>query len=42
VSSSGNVGIGTTTPTFRLDVGGTGRFSGKGIFETNTNLNYVI
>jgi hypothetical protein len=28
VSIGGNVGIGTTTPTFKLDVNGTGRFSG--------------
>jgi hypothetical protein len=34
--SDGNVGIGTTTPSYNLDVSGTGRITGNLIVDTNT------
>jgi len=37
VSSSGNVGIGTTTPSFLLDVNGSGRFANPSTFGSSTS-----
>ncbi|CAB4139438.1 hypothetical protein UFOVP351_48 [uncultured Caudovirales phage] len=37
--SSGNVGIGTSSPGFRLDVSGTGRFTGLTQFDNDVTLN---
>jgi hypothetical protein len=46
VTSAGNVGIGTASPSFKLDVSGTGRFTGLTQFDNAINLktatlNYV-
>ena len=38
VTSTGNVGIGTTSPIFKLDVAGNGRFTGTGGVGTNGSL----
>jgi len=38
-TNSGNVGIGTSSPAYKLDVSGTGRFEGD---VTNTGGNYII
>jgi len=40
VSGSGLVGIGTTTPSFNLDVNGTGRFTGALTAGSTINLQY--
>ena len=49
VSSSGNVGIGTTTPTYNLDVNGTARVSGATVLagavavnSTNVSTGYAL
>ena len=39
IDSSGNVGIGTASPSFRLDVSGTGRFTGLTQFDNDVTLN---
>lgn len=39
VDTSGNVGIGTSSPGFRLDVTGTGRFTGLTQFDNDITLN---
>ena len=46
LTSAGNVGIGTASPSFKLDVSGTGRFTGLTQFDNAINLktatlNYV-
>ncbi len=41
VTSSGNVGIGTTAPTYKLDVSGTGRFTQPVIVGAPTDTNHA-
>jgi hypothetical protein len=47
VSNAGNVGIGTNTPAFKLDVSGSGRFTdnltvtGSGFFSGSVDVNYL-
>jgi hypothetical protein len=38
VDSSGNVGIGTTSPSYKLDVSGTGRFTGTTLFQSQLTV----
>jgi hypothetical protein len=42
VSSSGNVGVGTSTPAYTLDVNGTGRFTGNLLVSVNQNNSSVV
>ena len=41
VTSAGNVGIGTTSPIYTLDVNGTARFNAANLYLTNSNISTI-